>query len=297
MGVRTRGSNRRGICTRGGSNSSGQKTDASKTQKEQYLETKWKHEDHQPDIPPFTNQPKLNVDMPENADMIDFLDIFLDEEFYNMITIQTNLYASQFRKKHTILPRYSRARNWKDVTNDEMRQFIALQVLTGIVKKPEISQYWSTDPFLRSPIFNEVMPRNRFQSITEFLHFNNNSKYDNHDTTRDRLYKVRPLVEYLVGKFEAAYTPDKHLSIDEQLLLWKGRLGFKQYIPNKRSRFGVKIFSLCELSGYLWNSFVYLGKEAIMSNEEQEYIKKLGKSGAVVPKLPKIYMGKGITCM
>ena len=26
--------------------------------------------------------------MPENADMIGFLDIFLDEEFYNMITAQ-----------------------------------------------------------------------------------------------------------------------------------------------------------------------------------------------------------------
>ena len=72
--------------------------------------------------------------MPENADMIDFLDIFVDEELYNMTTTQTNLYASQFREKHTILPRYSRGRNWKDVTNDEMRQFTALQVLTGIVK-------------------------------------------------------------------------------------------------------------------------------------------------------------------
>ena len=117
---------------------------AVKPRKKQYLETKWKHEDHQPYIPPFTNQPKLNVRMPENADMIDFLDIFLDEEFYNMITTQTNLYASHFREKHTVLPRYSRARNWKDITNDEMRHFIALQVLTDIVKKPEISQYWST---------------------------------------------------------------------------------------------------------------------------------------------------------
>ena len=154
--------------------------------------------------------------------------------------------------------------------------------------KPEINQYWSTDPFLRSPIFNELMPRNQFQSITEFLHFNDNSQYDIHNTTRDRLYKVRPLVQYLVGKFKAA----KNLSIDEQQLLWKGRLGFKQYISNKRSRFGIKIFSLCELSGYLWNSFVYLGKEAIMSNEEQEYI-KLGKSGAVGPKLMPYLYGKG----
>ena len=159
--------------------------------------------------------------------MIDFLDIVLDEQYYIMITTQTNLYAPQFREKHTILPRYSRARNWKDVTNDEMRQFIIQQVLTGIVKKPEISQYQSTDPFLRFPILNEVMPRNRFQSITEFLHFNDNSKYDIHDPTRDRLYKVRPLVEYQVGKFKAAYTPNKNLSTDKELLLWRGRLGFK----------------------------------------------------------------------
>ena len=91
LGVRTRGSNRRGIRSRGSSNSSGRKTDDSKTQKEQYLETEWKHKDHQPDIPLSTNQPKLNVDMPENADMIEFLDIFLDEEFCNIITTQTNL--------------------------------------------------------------------------------------------------------------------------------------------------------------------------------------------------------------
>ena len=45
--------------------------------------------------------------------------------------------------------------------------------------------------------------------------------------------------------------------------------------------------------GYLWNSFLYLGKEAIMSNEEQEYVKKLGKSDAVVPKLMADLYGKG----
>ena len=53
------------------------------------------------------------------------------------------------------------------------------------------------------------------------------------------------------------------------------------------------MFSLCDVSGYLLNSFVYLGKETIMSNEEQEYIKKLGKSVAVVPKVMRDLYGKG----
>ena len=52
------------------------------------------------------------------------------------------------------------------------------------------------------------------------------------------------------------------------------------------------MFSLCDVSGYLLNSFVYLGKETIMSNEEQEYIKKLGKSVAVVPKVMRDLYGK-----
>ena len=65
----------------------------------------------------------------------------------------------------------------------------------------------------------------------------------------------------------------------------KGRLEFKQYIPNKRTRFGIKMFSLCEVSGYLWNSFVYLGKNYHPTENKINYERELGKSGAVVPKL------------
>ena len=30
------------------------------------------------------------------------------------------------------------------------------------------------------------------------------------------------------------------MSIDEKLLLWKGKLSFKQYIPSKRLRYGIR---------------------------------------------------------
>ena len=65
----------------------------------------------------------------------------------------------------------------------------------------------------------------------------------------------------------------------------KGRLGFKQYIPNKRARFGIKMFSLCEVSGYLWNRFVYLGKnynpteDEINYEREQLYLKRGSGTG------------------
>ena len=128
------------------------------------------------------------------------------------------------------------------------------------------------------------MSRNRYQSILEFLLFNDNTFYDTADPDRDRLFKVRPLIEHLFKQFKEAYILSREISIDEGLILWKSRLGFKQYIPNKRCRFGIKYFSLCETSGYLSNSFVYLGK-ANDSPGDAAYTEELGSSGAEVPKL------------
>ena len=129
-----------------------------------------------------------------------------------------------------------------------MKPFIALYLLTGIIRKPEVNQYCSTNPLLKTPFFNNAMPRNRLQLIFEFFHFNDNSNYNPHNPNQDRLSKIRPVLDYLMDKFKSVYTPDKHIAIDEELLLWKGRLGFKQYIPNKRARFRIKMFSVCEVS-------------------------------------------------
>jgi len=68
------------------------------------------------------------------------------------------------------------------------------------------------------------------------------------------------------------YIPEDHISIDEELLLWKGNLSFKQYIPMKRAQLGIKMFSLCENSGYLWNSFVYLGKEPNRNDDDPQLV-------------------------
>ena len=187
--------------------------------------------------------------------------------FYDYITTQTNIYADQYLAANPELPPHSRYQQWKPVTSAEMKKIISLYLLIRII---------NTNPF---------------QSILEFLHFNDNTFYNPNNPDRDRLYKIRPVIEYLVSKFKTVYALEQHVAIDEELLLWKGRVGFKQYIPSKRARFGIKMFSLCELSGYLWNSFVYIGKDPSADNNELE--KELGKSGAVVPKLMQDLYGKG----
>ena len=102
----------------------------------------------------------------------------------------------------------------------------------------------------------------------------------------------RDIEEFLVDRFKTVYIPSENISIDEELLLYKGRLSFKQYIPSKRARFGIKLFSLCEDSGYLWNSFVYLGKTTINENQHQ-LERRIGKSGIIVTSLLSDLLGLG----
>lgn len=80
---------------------------------------------------------------------------------------------------------------------------------------------------------------------------------------QDKLRKIRPLIQLVNERLSSVYTPEKDLSIDESLVKFKGRLGIKQYIPAKRSRFGIKLFVLCESSGYVWKVEVYQGKNTI----------------------------------
>ena len=80
-----------------------------------------------------------------------------------------------------------------------MKRFLALPLLTEIVKKPKVAQYWSTNLLIKTPIFNDVMSRNCFQAILDFLHQNFNteiSQYNPNDPDRDRVYKVRPLMDH-----------------------------------------------------------------------------------------------------
>ena len=149
--------------------------------------------------------------MPEEATPPDLLGLFLDDKFYEHLIFQTNLYAAQYIAAHNILPRYSRARWWKEVTVDKMRQFLALYLLTGIIRKPEVGQYWSTSSVIETPYFNDIMSRNMFQSILEFFHFNDNSQYRINNPNRDKLFKIRPVVTYLATKFKSVYSPDREV--------------------------------------------------------------------------------------
>ena len=77
--------------------------------------------------------------------------------------------------------------------------------------------------------------------------------------------------------------------IDESLALWKGRLHFKQYIPSKRHKFGIKMFILCDCkTGFIIDFIVYSGSQTKLN-----YQKQLGVTGSIVTTLLDRFLNKG----
>ena len=115
----------------------------------------------------------------------------------------------------------------------------------------------SLNTIYSTPIFSQVMKRDRFELIVKFLLFNDNSTYDSTDADRDRLHKVRPL---MIDGLRERWRKFKNLSVDESLVLFKGRLHFKKFIQTKRVCFGIKLFELCTSPGITLDLLVYCGK-------------------------------------
>ena len=169
----------------------------------------------------------------------------------------------------------------------------------GISSKPRIADYWSTHPLFRSPIFTSVMSRNRYQIISKFLHFADNSVWDHSDPNRDRLHKVRPLITYMNSRFQNVYVPTQGVAIDEQMLLYKWNAHANNKMADvamkRSSHYGIKVFVLCDKLGYTYNTECYAGKNAVwnMNRVAEESNGELGKSGNVVMRLMKPLLGKG----
>jgi len=70
------------------------------------------------------------------------------------------------------------------------------------------------------------------------------------------------------NKFHELYNPTEHLAIDEVIVLFKGRVIFRQYIPNKHKLFGIKIYKLCNTLGYTYDMSVYRGKQRLLATQE-----------------------------
>ena len=53
---------------------------------------------------------------------------------------------------------------------------------------------------------------------------------------------IREVWNSVIPRFKNVYKPSPHLTLDEQLVEFHGRVKFRQYIPTKPGKYEMKIF-------------------------------------------------------
>ncbi|CAK1578439.1 unnamed protein product [Parnassius mnemosyne] len=217
----------------------------------------------------------------ENTDLWTIFSHIYNEDVNQLMVEETNRYGSQMRMNRNNKPS-SRINRWKPVTSEEIRKFVGIYLLTGLLNFPSIESYWKNDPLYYHPLLHDMkMSYNRFTLILRCWHFSNNEDHN----VDDRLYKIQPLINKLINNSRSIYTPGETIAVDESMVGFRGRLSFRTYNPQKAHKYGIKIYKLCCSNGFTWSYSIYDGRSHQMPG--------LDKPGTVVVSLAELLLDEG----
>jgi len=178
--------------------------------------------------------------------VLDSFNLFFNSRMMYKILSYTNQYA------------FSKEPSWKNIEISEFKVFIGLLILLGVYKARHepIREIFSGQD--GRSIFGNTMKCGRFELILRYLRFD--SRNDRDKNEKDSA--IKEVFELFRTKLPKGIIPGENLTVDEQLVNFYGRCGFKSYIPSKPGKFGIKLWLLCDSkTGYCFNQIIYTGKK------------------------------------
>ncbi|XP_049340780.1 piggyBac transposable element-derived protein 4-like [Astyanax mexicanus] len=226
--------------------------------------TRWNSKDEAdvtPVLHPFTpvRNPGVQLDSHQEYTPLQLFQLFMGGSTVITLCQNTNKYAANRQEKGMKTP-------WYPVTDLEMYQFLSLIIYCGLIKPSTARDLWRKDRLHTFPFPASVMAGCRFEAIFWNLHMSDIEEDLKNDGLRgtsryDRLARLRPLMDEIKIACKAFYQPDQNLAIDERMVATKSRIGIKQYMKDKPTKWGFKLFVLANSkNGYTCGFNVYQGK-------------------------------------
>ncbi|KAM3618245.1 uncharacterized protein V6R79_017929 [Siganus canaliculatus] len=185
------------------------------------------------------------------ANMGDYFDFFITDDILKVIVQMTNLEAQRVHGD-----------SWKSVDIVEIRGYIGLLLLVGVFRsRGELTRsLWGEDT--GRPIFRATMSEKRFNLLSRTIRFDDRLTRPTRQVHKpDKLALIRDVWSKWVARLPIAFNPGEEICVDEQLVSFRGRCGFRQYMPSKPAKYGLKLWTLCDVStSYAWKVQPYLGK-------------------------------------
>ena len=110
----------------------------------------WCKTDIKPSNEPFLGTTGLNIVIDNPESVAEFMSSVIGDELIQLLTEQSDLYHGQNAEKWKVSPKRLK---WSNITPEEMRKFLWPIILMGQVKKANITDYWSTESTISTPIF------------------------------------------------------------------------------------------------------------------------------------------------
>lgn len=139
---------------------------------------------------------------------------------FELITAETNCYADckQREKKDSL---------WFPTNVNEIRAYLAINIIMGIRKLPRITNYWNSDERFGDEYVSSIMTRTRFLKLSQYSYVRDTSHTPVHgEPNFDPLFEIRLLIDCVQNTDKTFYKPGR--SIEESMVGYKGRICFGQ---------------------------------------------------------------------
>ncbi|XP_062524652.1 piggyBac transposable element-derived protein 4-like isoform X1 [Bombyx mori] len=222
----------------------------------------------------------VQFDVTSQTSIEQIFDHVFPKELLEYLVQCTNNYGTALCQSNKPSTRYSRSQNFRNTTTVEMKKFLGLSLLHGHIRTPKQQKLFTyDDPLYYHPVFSYTMSSRRYEQILRCICCS--------ELDAKGAEKINKFVDLLTLNFRKIYKPDKELSLDESLLLYRGRLHFRQYIKSKKARYGIKFYVLATADGYVLNIIMYSGKD------ENTQLRGVTKLERLVMRLMRPFLLKG----
>eukprot|EP00064_Thunnus_orientalis_P011091 superscaffoldBa00001567_g11121 len=175
-------------------------------------------------------------------------DLLITEEITQLLVDMTNLQGRRTVK------------DWKDVDATDLQAYMGLLILAGVHRSRNESTHSLWDDHTGRAIFRATMSHCKFRLLSSCLRFDDRMTRPERNK-KDKLAAFRTIWEKWTRRLPLLFNPGRDVCVDEQLVPFKGSCRFRQYMPQKQAKYGLKIWVTCDVkTSYAWKMQIYTGK-------------------------------------
>lgn len=204
---------------------------------------------------PGLRGPAKRLEDPKNPEEV--WNLLFSSDMLNEIVYYTNMKLAQFREKY----KDNSHQTLRDIDIIELKAFLDLLVYTEVFKSgnESLNSLFATDGTGRD-VFRCTMSKRRFETLLCALRFDDFTDREERIKV-DRACAINNIFNKFIANSQQNFSLGSYTCIDESLVAFRGRWGFKMYMPNKPAKYGIKILCLTDArNNYLFNAYIYTGK-------------------------------------